>query len=168
MIFAVDVDYRDGEAIAAGIIFNDWSDNQPLNKFIIQVDKVGEYKSGEFYRRELPIILLLLEQLEKPPQIIIIDGYVYLDRNKKCGLGGYLYSVLKEQIAVIGVAKTRYRDIPSEVEVFRAGSNRPLYVTAIGIDEMEVRSYIEKMHGDYRIPTMLKIVDRLGRDYISL
>lgn len=165
MIFAVDVDYRDSKAIGAGIKFNDWQDNLPIAKFIFKADKVEEYKSGEFYKRELPIILSLLNQLEQLPQIIVIDGYVYLDRNKKYGLGGHLYNYLKQEVAVIGVAKSRYKDLPIEVEVFRPNSGRPLYVTALGIDEEDARSFIAKMHGEYRIPTMLKIVDRLCRDF---
>jgi deoxyribonuclease V len=48
--------------------------------------------------------------------------------------------------------------------VFRSDSNRPLFVTAIGVDESEARGCIKKMHGDHRLPTILKAVDRLCRD----
>ncbi|PZO36968.1 MAG: endonuclease V [Pseudanabaena frigida] len=164
MIFAVDVDYRDSKAVAAGIGFNDWEDSIPANTFIEQTDKVEDYQPGEFYKRELPIILLLLEKLLELPEIIIIDGYVYLDRYKKAGLGHHLYNALEGKVAVIGVAKSRFKDIPTEAEVFRGDSNRPLFVTAIGIDETEARNFIKKMHGDNRLPTILKAVDRLCRD----
>ncbi|MEA5477119.1 endonuclease V [Pseudanabaena galeata UHCC 0370] len=164
MIFAVDVDYREGKAVAAGIAFNDWADHVPANTFIAQTDQVEEYQPGEFYKRELPIILLLLAQLPQLPQMIVIDGYVYLDRYQKAGLGIHLYNSLDKKVAIIGVAKSRFQDIPSETEVLRSDSNRPLFVTAIGIDESEARGYIKKMHGNHRLPTILKAVDRLCRD----
>ncbi|WP_434684522.1 endonuclease V [Pseudanabaena minima] len=164
MILAVDVDYREGKAVAAGIAFNDWEDHVPANTFIAQTNQVEEYQPGEFYKRELPIILLLLEQLPQLPKIIIIDGYVYLDRHQKAGLGLHLYNALNAQVAIIGVAKSRFQDIPSKTEVLRNDSNRPLFVTAIGIDESEARGCIQKMHGNHRLPTILKAVDRLCRD----
>jgi deoxyribonuclease V len=140
------------------------SPNMPNSTFITQADKVEEYQPGEFYKREMPIILLLLEELPQLPKIIVIDGYVYLDRYQKAGLGYHLYNALDAQAAVIGVAKSRYKDIPTEAEVFRSDSHRPLYVTAIGIEESKARDCIKKMHGNHRLPTMLKAVDRLCRD----
>jgi deoxyribonuclease V len=38
-----------------------------------------------------------------------------------------------------------------------------LYVTAMGISSEEAKSLIETMHGQYRIPTMLKLVDQLSK-----
>jgi deoxyribonuclease V len=164
MILAVDVDYRDDQAVAAGIAFNDWEDAVPVSQFVAQTDQIAEYESGEFYKREMPILLMLLEQIPQLPEIIIIDGYVYLDRHKKSGLGTHLYHALAGKVAIIGVAKSHFKDIPLEAAVLRNDSNRPLYVTAIGIDETEARGYIQKMHGNHRLPTMLKAVDRLCRD----
>jgi hypothetical protein len=92
MIFAVDVDYREGKAVAAGIAFNNWEDHTPNSTFITQTDQVEEYQPGEFYKREMSIILLLLETLPQLPKIIVIDGYVYLDRHQKTGLGYHLYN----------------------------------------------------------------------------
>jgi deoxyinosine 3'endonuclease (endonuclease V) len=37
MILAVDVDYRGHEAIVAGILFRDWTDETPLRKIIIDI-----------------------------------------------------------------------------------------------------------------------------------
>lgn len=168
MIFAVDVDYREGKAVAAGIAFNNWEDSTLKSTFITETDQVEEYQPGEFYKREMPIILLLLEKLPQLPKIIVIDGYVYLDLHQKAGLGYHLYNALDKRVAVIGVAKSRYKDIPTEAEVFRSDSNRPLYVTAIGIEESEARDFIKKMHGSHRLPTILKAVDRLCRDSLLI
>lgn len=164
MILAVDVDYRTDKAVAAGVAFADWEDSTPTHTFTTETNQVAAYQSGEFYKRELPIILFLLQQLSQLPKTIVIDGYVYLDQNRKGGLGHYLYQALGEKVAIIGVAKSHFKDVPLETEVFRNDSQRPLYVTAIGIDETEARGYIQKMHGEYRLPTLLKAVDRLCRD----
>ena len=71
------------------------------------------------------------------PEYIVIDGYVYLDGNKKAGLGKHLYDALQERSIVIGVAKSGFKDIPGETEIFRGGSKRALYVTSAGISETE-------------------------------
>jgi len=40
------------------------------------VEKVEGYKSGEFYKRELPCIKALLEEHNLTPDCIIVDGFV--------------------------------------------------------------------------------------------
>jgi deoxyribonuclease V len=162
-IFAVDVDYREPFALAAGVIFSDWEDSTPLSTLTLPVEDIAEYEPGYFYKRELPCIIKLLDRLDSLPEYIIIDGYVYLDNVQKPGLGKYLYDALECRSIVIGAAKTRFSDIPPEVEVFRGDSQRPLYVTAIGIEPNEAKIAIAKMHGKYRIPTMLKLVDQLSK-----
>jgi len=97
MILAVDVDYKqNNEAIIAGILFENWESKEITKEVIVKIDKVEEYISGEFYKRELPCIMTLLDKLSKLPDSIIVDGYVYLNNNKK-GLGGYLYEALDEK-----------------------------------------------------------------------
>jgi deoxyribonuclease V len=65
---------------------------------------------------------------------------------------------------VIGVAKRGFYNNAGYVrEVRRGESENPLYVSAIGMDLELAAECIQNMHGEYRIPTMLKEVDRLGR-----
>jgi hypothetical protein len=64
-----------------------------------------------------------------------------------------------------GAFRPPFGNMSSEVEVFRGESQRPLYVTAVGIEHREAKIAIGKMHGKYRIPTMLKSVDQLCRQY---
>ncbi|MCB9920642.1 MAG: hypothetical protein H6822_00590 [Planctomycetaceae bacterium] len=66
-------------------------------------------------------------------------------------------------MAIIGVAKTRFATATSEVEVFRGTSQRPLFVSAAGIDQHIAADSIRRMHGENRIPTLLKRVDTLSR-----
>jgi deoxyribonuclease V len=162
-IFAVDVDYRETYAIAAGVMFNNWEDSIPISQSVIRVDDIAEYEPGYFYKRELPCLIKLLNQLDDLPKYIIVDGYVHLEEAKKPGLGKHLYDALKGQSIVIGVAKTRFNNTPPEIEIFKGESQRPLYVTAAGISDTEAKKLIEKMDGRYRIPTMLKLVDQLSK-----
>ncbi len=170
MIFAVDVGYQADTALAAGVLSDRWSAPQPTAEFIRPMSAVADYAPGEFYKRELPCILALLQQLPAQdfPQYIVIDGYVDLGNPAKPGLGQHLYNALQGQAIVIGVAKTRFQDTPKTAEVCRGNSQRPLYVTAIGIEVVQAQQFIQQMHGDHRIPTLLKWVDRLSRSAHSI
>jgi len=163
MILAMDVDYRQDKAVVAGVLLRDWQDEAPIKEIVADCDLVHDYVPGEFYRRELPCLLKLLEQINIDLNTIVIDGYVYLGKDHTPGLGRYLYDALDKPIAVIGVAKTAFKDTPASTEVRRGTSQRPLYVTAIGMDEASAKHRIQAMHGRDRIPTLLKYVDHLCR-----
>ena len=165
MILAVDVDYRNDKAIAAGVLFKNWEDREPVQELIAEILTVAEYEPGQFYKRELPCVLALLQQLEQLPEFIVIDGYVYLDGNLKPGFGRHLHDALEGKSVIIGMAKSRFKDTPAETEIFRGGSKRALYVTAIGIDETKAKGFIMQMHGAHRIPTILKRVDQLSKRF---
>ena len=124
---------------------------------------VEPYVPGEFYRRELPCLLKVLDQLSERPEVVVIDGYVWLDASGRKGLGGHLFEALNKTVPVIGVAKTRFATATRAIEVLRGSSARPLFVTAAGIDQANAAKCIRRMHGESRIPTLLKRVDRLSR-----
>ena len=93
---------------------------------------------------------------------MIIDGYVLLGAQRP-GLGAHLHEALGRQVAIIGVAKTKFvRAGPVEL-VLRGRSRSPLFVTAVGMDVAAAASHIRTMHGPYRIPTLLKRADQLSR-----
>ena len=166
MILAFDTFYFGATAKTCCVQFLNWSDKTPFKTFEESINDVEEYKSGEFYKRELPCILSLLKQIDlKDCEAIVIDGFVNLDDDGKYGLGAYLYDELEGKIPVIGVAKNDFRNIKkTRVEVFRGKSKKPLYVTSKGIDLMKASDLIENMQGNYRIPSLLKLVDSLGRN----
>lgn len=163
MILVMDVDYRKDKAVVAGVVLRDWQDEAPVKEIITDCDLVHGYVPGEFYRRELPCLLKLLEQLELKLNTIVIDGYVYLGKDHAPGLGRYLFDALDKQIAVVGVAKTAFKETPVSTEIRRGTSQRPLYVTAAGMDEASAKQSIQAMHGHDRIPALLKRVDHLCR-----
>ena len=96
------------------------------------------------------------------PQLIVIDGYVWLDDDRP-GLGARLFESLDAKTPVIGVAKTRFLSSKAAVSICRGESESPLFVTAIGVDVSQAADWIRSMHGPFRIPTLLKRVDHLAR-----
>lgn len=166
MITAFDVHYINDTATTACAGFDDWSDSISKLDIIEVTDNVAPYEPGNFYKRELPCIISLLEKHSLQPKIIVIDGYVWLDENQ-IGLGGHLYNALNQEVAIIGVAKTKFKSHSKVKEVLRGKGQTPLYVSAIGIDLDEAAQNIEKMNGNFRLPTLLKRVDQLCRGTIS-
>lgn len=165
MVLAIDVHYREGLAKAVGVLFQ-YADEQPSEIILSYTNGIDEDVPGEFYKRELPCLLNVIEKTNKVDiDIIIIDGYVYLDNNFKQGLGAILWEKLNQKIPVIGVAKTPFfSNKETVIEVFRGESKKPLYISSIGINLEEVAEKIKNMKGEYRIPTILKQLDIITKE----
>lgn len=163
MILATDVHYAGPDARAAGITFDAWEAAEPARCFVSRTAIPADYQPGHFYQRELPCILNLLREYSLQPDCILIDGYVFLDGYVRPGLGKRLFDALQGKTKVIGVAKTPFTGIGDEFQVFRGDSRRPLYVTCIGIPLEIARTAVAAMHGRHRIPTLLRMVDRMSR-----
>lgn len=163
MIACVDVDYRAHEAVAACVLFENWTSIEGVQEVVAHVTDVADYQPGEFFRRELPCLLQVLAQVRQPLAWIVIDGYVWLNAQERPGLGAHLYDALHRQVPVVGVAKTAFRRSAFAVPVVRGASQRPLWVTAAGMDVQEAADGVRQMHGDYRLPALLQRVDRLCR-----
>jgi len=166
MILAIDVHYREDFAKSVSIEFDDWVDENILQIHETIIDEVEEYIPGEFYKRELPCLLEVIELSDRELiKLIIVDSYVVLNDDGKFGLGAYLYEALGEKIPVIGVAKKNFLSNTKNVrEVLRGESQKPLYVSSMGIDIDQAAEKIRNMKGEYRFPEMLKLVDRKGRE----
>ena len=160
-IAALDVDYRNPGAMAAGVWFRGWSAPEVETELVVRIEAVAEYQPGEFYRRELPCLLAVLER-GPAAEVVVVDGYVWLGPGR-LGLGAHLFEALGQRIAVIGVAKTRFAGASEAVPVYRGESRSPLYVTAAGVGVTEAAGWITRMAGPYRVPEMLKRVDQLAR-----
>lgn len=160
MIVCVDVDYRADAVVAACVGFVAWTDATPALELVVRSDTAAaEYVPGRFFERELPHLLAVLALVDPPPDVIIVDGYVWLAPDRP-GLGAHLYDALA--IPVIGVAKNPFAGAQA-LEVVRGESARPLYVTAIGIDAERAAEHARDMHGAFRVPTQLRRVDQLAR-----
>ncbi|SHH83234.1 endonuclease V [Flavobacterium defluvii] len=166
MILAFDTYYFENKAKTVCLEFEDWNEDKSFKVHTEIIDSVSEYIPGEFYKRELPCIISLLNQIDlKNIEAIIVDGFVYLDNYKKYGLGGHLYEKLNKEIPIIGVAKTNFASIEKyKKPLLRGNSIKPLYITSIGIDLEEAFQKVESMAGEFRIPTLLKELDRLTKE----
>ncbi|ETT54536.1 endonuclease V [Paenibacillus sp. FSL P4-0338] len=164
MIIAVDVYYEENQAKSVGVIFQGWEDSAPLDVIVSYTENPRAYEPGSFYKRELPCIRELLK-LTDTNQIhtIVVDGYVYLDQERKPGLGHYVYTDFSGRIPVIGVAKNAFHDNDNEAlvkKICRGTSAKPLYITSIGIEPDTAARHIQRMHGEYRFPYLLKLLDK--------
>jgi len=167
--FAVDVHYNDnGTANVSSLEFEEWNASDYKYASTKIVENIKPYESGQFYKRELPCIISILGEFNLDlVEYIIIDGYVWLGTVDKPGLGTYLYHALNKKIPIIGVAKSKYEHTPQDCAIYRGKSKHPLYITSISVSLEEAKNFIQKMHGDNRIPTLLKKVDQIARGRIE-
>ncbi len=166
MILAIDIQYHDTSAVAAGVLFNSWSDSSAVRDTVVNVENIAPYVPGEFYRRELPCIKSLLEEVPEQLSFIVVDGYVYLGEDKKPGLGMYLYKELNETVPVIGAAKSFFHGTEESAKLLRGTSKKPLFITSAGVDQNSAKEMISGMYGDNRNPILLKRADQLCRGLI--
>ncbi|MBK8567913.1 MAG: endonuclease V [Saprospiraceae bacterium] len=161
MIFAFDTYYTEKTARTVCVGFEEWTSQELAFLNMEELPIQDDYESGQFYKRELPCILSLLEKVVvKEGDVLIVDGFVFLDEEGRLGLGGHLYESLSLKLPVIGVAKNNFATISSlKRAVFRGESKKPLYVTAIGMDLDEAAENIGNMAGTYRMPDLLKKLD---------
>jgi len=131
-----------------------------------RIEQVEDYEPGQFYKRELPCILKITEKIDlNLVSLIIVDGHVYTNNEGGLGLGGKLWKALHQKIPVIGVAKTPFLSNKKTVQqVLHGQSNNPLYVSAIGMDLNEAAFLVKNMKGDFRMPDILKAVDKLTKE----
>lgn len=161
LILALDVHYKREHAKTVGVLFQ-LPEERLLDIKIAYNTNLEPYIPGQFYKRELPCILELLKQIDLSPiKVIIVDGHCYVSNDKKLGLGGHLYEALERKIPIIGVAKKGYHNTDLVTKpIYRGKSNNPLYLSCIGISKDEALTIINQLHGNYRIPTILKILDQ--------
>lgn len=160
MILALDVHYKANYAKNVGVLFN-WADDHPKKLLITQLREVEAYVPGEFYKRELPCLLSVISQVDLSLiEVIMVDGHVYIDNDFGYGLGGHLWEALDKKVPIIGVAKRPFHaNEQTNAAVLRGAGKNPLYVSAIGFDLNEAVQKIKAMHGNYRIPTVLQVLD---------
>jgi deoxyribonuclease V len=163
MILAVDVGYFEPRARAVGVLFESWDSDRIDSVIETWIDAVDEYVPGEFFRRELPCILRVIEQAKVPLTAIVIDGYVTLGDPPHPGLGMRLWEAMGGTVPIIGVAKSFFAGTADETRLARGGSDRPLFVTAVGLPLSEAKQAIAAMKGKYRMPDFLKHADTLSR-----
>jgi deoxyribonuclease V len=169
MILALDVAYTDDtQGYAVAVAFAEWDVAVPAATYAATVSPIAAYEPGAFYKRELPCLLAVLAQVDlREVSCVVVDGYVTLGAEQRPGLGQYLYEALGGRVLVVGVAKTRFAGVaPQVVPVRRGQSQNPLYVTSVGLPVTEAARLVAGMHGEYRFPTLLKVLDDLTKPVV--
>jgi deoxyribonuclease V len=168
VIACLDVAYGEDGAAVAAVLIRDWQDAAAHEVLTRRCDvRPASYKPGAFFERELPLLLLVIKDIGAALEAIVIDGYVWLGPDGEPGLGAHLYAALENRIPIVGVAKTRYRHDTWSAAVLRGRSQKPLFVTAAGIQTEQAADNIRAMHGAHRIPTILAVADRAAREQIA-
>jgi deoxyribonuclease V len=126
----------------------------------VPVPAAAPYRPGQFYLRELPPLLAVLDGFGRL-DLLVIDGYVDLDPGGRPGLGAHLYAALG--VPVVGVAKSAFATATHAIAVRRGASARPLFVTAMGIGREQAARLVGDMAGPFRIPDALRRADALAR-----
>jgi deoxyribonuclease V len=165
---ALDVHYVGDRATAACVLFAHWRDPEPIESLCLDLAPVAPYRAGHFFARELPCLLAVLARCRRSVETIVIDGYVHLAAQVGLGLGAHLAAALPDQAAVVGVAKSPLACAGRFVPVRRGQSRRPLFVSATGMALERAAQHIAAMHGAFRIPTLLKWVDRAARAHSAM
>ncbi|MBX2799234.1 MAG: endonuclease V [Myxococcales bacterium] len=165
MIVALDVHYDDDRdcACTAAVWFDDWSQPAPDDIWLHHSQGLQPYVAGEFYRRELPCMLPLVRDMlaAHSPRLLVVDAHVDLAPGRP-GLGRHLFDAIDGRVHVVGVAKRAFHEGVGE-PVLRGDSQNPLWITASD-DLSEAVEGVRSMAGEFRIPTLLKQVDRLARE----
>ena len=149
-----------GRARAAAVLAADAAFAHVLAERTALVPRVAPYRPGEFYRRELPPLRAVLDDLGGLG-LLVVDGYADLDPAGRPGLGAHAHAEFG--IPVIGVAKSRFRTATHAVPVLRGSSARPLFVTAAGMPAADAAELVRHMSGRYRLPDALRRADTLAR-----
>ncbi|WP_318843054.1 endonuclease V [Myceligenerans pegani] len=161
---AVDVHYLPDGGARAALVVCPSAYGEIIEERTVEVPEVAEYRPGNFYERELPPLRALLSAPDvEPLDLLIIDGYVTLTPDGRPGLGAHVHADALAPV-VIGVAKTRFHGATHAIEVIRGTtSERPLYVTAMGVPPDDAAHLVRRMAGNARFPDALRRVDRLAR-----
>ena len=158
---AADVHYPlRGGAVAALVVASDPAFATVVAQHTARLDHVAPYRPGRFAERELPPLRAVLAAAG-PVDLLVVDGYVDLDRDGRPGLGARAAEAFG--VVVIGVAKTPFRGADHAVPVLRGRSVRPLFVTASGVPAGEAAALVARMAGRHRVPDALRLVDALAR-----
>lgn len=163
MMACLDVAYSLAGTVAACVTFEAWSDGTPTNELVWYGPPAAPYRRGRLFERELPPLVAVLEALQPPPSLVIVDAYVWLDEGKTPGLGGHLFRALGGATVVMGVAKRPFAGAPA-IPVRRGRSRRPLWVSAAGVEPGWAAERIAAMHGSFRLPTLVQRADWLARE----
>ena len=169
MKLVMDVHLQGDTALVAAVAFDDWAAFEGTKNYALRIDHVEKPVKGELDLRELPWLVQLIDANGLQPEAILFDGFVHLDAQETPGLGRRLHDTLGGRSAVIGVSKSLFKgsDTPDQFCVFREDETPPLVVTCAGIDLGAAKARVRMMHGQKRVPTLMKLAARIAKGNVD-
>jgi len=167
MKLALSVHHEAGASLAAAVAFDDWNAAEATRTWTTRVEAAAPPAKGPAWQRDVPALLALLRAHELQPETIVLDGYVHLDERETPGAGRLLFDALEGKVPVIGVAKSAGAFTHAQFEVAREEEAPPVIVTCAGIDLGAAKARVRAMHGRKRMPTLMKLVDRIARGKVT-
>lgn len=169
---STDVAYDGTTGYGIDVVFDWFYDDTPERVIEVTVPDVGEYVAGEFYKRELKVLLAIYEEYQKiykkTPLVVFVDAYV--DIGDKEGCGRYFAEAIEDESIVIGIAKNEYKPATQAgvaESVLRGSSTKHLYVTSTIIPKKDAAYLVTQLHGENRHPTLIKKTDMLTKDFVK-
>ena len=180
---AIDVYYNetdpDNIIATAGIVcWDKVEDAKPQATFTYSMTITAPYVPGQFFLREMPVIVEALHQHTIIPKFLFIDGLCELPpeslgKGWRPALGSHtLLELHKDKdyanTKIIGVAKNPFKNFPKEQEVVRNPhiakcSKKSLYITCLGMSIHNAKMAVMFMAGSSREPFLLKMADKLSK-----
>lgn len=159
----LDVHYfPDGSGARAALVVADrWTAPAPYATFTTEIDHVAPYVPGDLAARELPCLVAVLSRCFLKLGVLVVDGNAW-NAPGVPGLGVHLWRVRKEATPVVGVAKSPLTGTDA-IPIHRGTSDRPLWVTAAGMDPQTAAARVAGMAGPHRLPRLLQRTDALSR-----
>jgi deoxyribonuclease V len=167
MKLVMDFQIQGDTARVAAVAFDDWVAFEGTKNYSLRIEHVEKPAKGELDLRALPWLVQLLDANRLQPELIVLDGFVHLDAQETPGLGRRLHDTLGGRTAVIGVAKTGFKDTPEQFELHREEETAPLVITCAGIDLGAAKARVRMMHGRKRVPTLLKLAARIAKGSVD-
>jgi len=112
----------------------------------------------------VPCLLQLLGEHGLKPEVILFDGFVFVDAQETPGPGRHLHDGLGGHVPVIGVSKKSLPGLSAQYEVAREEETPPLVITSAGVDLGAAKARVRAMHGRKRVPTLMKLVARIAKN----
>ena len=91
-IALLDAAYARGAAGVACLLADTWTTETPamaISRY--RPCAAADYVPGQFYKRELPSLRAVIDDLTSRPSILVIDGYVWVGATDAPGLGAHLF-----------------------------------------------------------------------------
>ena len=155
----------------AALLFDQFESKEIIKSYHVDlITNVAEYVSGEFYKKEMPCLQYmwnnLPQNIKNQIDTVIVDS-LYDLWDGRPGMGHHFHDWLISEgynVEVMGIAKKKFKDNSLYITKVIRGNDSTTPLNVNGSDKTkDYKKIVQSMAGDYRIPYMVKEVDKLSR-----